>query len=75
MRILQLLLEHRAQYERDLDINAYDDVGCSALHMAVGRVFEVGVLLLIQTGANMDAKARKYPFASKAMSLMDQTSS
>ncbi|KAJ0419838.1 ankyrin repeat-containing domain protein [Aspergillus carlsbadensis] len=58
--VLQTLINHWAEHERDLyDIDAYDDHGWTPLHLAVERGFEEGVLLLIQSGADMRAKARK----------------
>ncbi|KAL2851596.1 ankyrin repeat-containing domain protein [Aspergillus pseudoustus] len=58
--VLQILVEHWAEHERDsYDIDAYDDHGWTPLHLAVERGFEEGVLLLIQFGADMNAKARK----------------
>ncbi|KAL2797533.1 ankyrin repeat-containing domain protein [Aspergillus keveii] len=58
--VLQTLIEYWAEHERDsYDIDAYDDHGWTPLHLAVERGFEEGVLLLIQSGADMCAKARK----------------
>jgi hypothetical protein len=58
--VLQTLIEHWAEHEREsYDIDAYDDHGWTPLHLAVERGFEEGVLLLIQSGADMCAKARK----------------
>ncbi|KAJ5086873.1 hypothetical protein NUU61_008180 [Penicillium alfredii] len=69
--VLQLLLEHWAKSERDLDINVYDEAGWTPLHMAVDRAFEPGVLLLIQHGADMDAKAQKCRYTGKVVPFMD----
>ncbi|KAL3467737.1 ankyrin repeat-containing domain protein [Aspergillus heterothallicus] len=58
--VLQILIEHWAENERhSYDLDAYDDHGWTPLHLAVERGFEEGVLLLIQYGADMNAKARK----------------
>jgi hypothetical protein len=58
--VLQTLIEYWAEHERDsYDIDAYDDHGWTPLHLAAERGFEEGVLLLIQSGADMCAKARK----------------
>ncbi|KAL2829150.1 ankyrin repeat-containing domain protein [Aspergillus cavernicola] len=60
LEVLRTLLEHWMEHERDsYDINAYDDHGWTPLHLAVERGFEEGVILLIQFGADMNAKARK----------------
>jgi hypothetical protein len=60
--ILRILLEHR---EQGLSIDGYDVAGWTPLHMAVDRDFEAGVVLLVQSGANLHSKARKCPFAGK----------
>lgn len=60
LEVLRTLLEHWSEYERgSCDINAHDNHGWTPLHLAVERGFEEGVLLLIQFGADMNAKARK----------------
>jgi Ankyrin repeats (3 copies)/Ankyrin repeats (many copies) len=66
LTILQLLLEHRAEYEQDLDIDSSDNTGWTALHMAIVRSFEPAVPLLIQLGANINAKAHKCPFQERS---------
>ncbi|KAL4780164.1 ankyrin repeat-containing domain protein [Aspergillus varians] len=60
LEVLRTLLEYWSEHERaSYDINAYDNYGWTPLHLAVERGFEEGVLLLIQRGADMNAKARK----------------
>ncbi|KAL4931920.1 ankyrin repeat-containing domain protein [Aspergillus undulatus] len=60
LEVLRTLLEHWSEHEQaSCDINAYDNHGWTPLHLAVERGFEDGVLLLIQWGADMNAKARK----------------
>ncbi|KAJ6127921.1 hypothetical protein N7471_009138 [Penicillium samsonianum] len=70
--ILQLLLEHRTKYERSLDLDVYDNTGWTPLHMAVDRAFEAGVLMLLQEGADINAKAHKCPYIGKVMPMMDR---
>ncbi|OKL55830.1 hypothetical protein UA08_08928 [Talaromyces atroroseus] len=65
LTILQLLLKHRSENEQALDIDAYDITGWTPLHMAIIRSFEPAVLLLIQLGADITAKAHKCPFQEK----------
>lgn len=60
--ILQMLLKHRDEYEPMLAIDSYDISGWTALHMAVIRGFESAMLLLMQLGADINAKAHKCPF-------------
>jgi hypothetical protein len=61
-RVLRILLEQR---EQGLSIDGYDVAGWTPLHMAVDRDFEAGMVLLVQSGANLHSKARKCPFAGK----------
>ena len=60
--MLQMLLKHRDQYEPMLAIDLYDNTGWTALHMAI---FEPAMLMLIQLGADINAKAHKCPFQTK----------
>ena len=55
--ILKILLEEK----QDMDIDAYDIAGWTALQMAIDRNFEAGAKILLQNGANVLAKARKCP--------------
>ncbi|KAK0635464.1 ankyrin repeat-containing domain protein [Bombardia bombarda] len=57
--VLRLLLTFYADrgWEHGLDI--MDDLGWTALHIAVEKGFEAGVEMLLQSGANLHAKARK----------------
>ncbi|KAL2863961.1 ankyrin repeat-containing domain protein [Aspergillus lucknowensis] len=62
LEVLRLLLDHWAAYERDwFDLDAYDRVGWTPLHLAVERGFEPGVLLLLERGADINAKAKRCP--------------
>jgi ankyrin repeat protein len=70
--ILQHLLDHRAKYERSLDLDAYDNAGWTPLHMSVDRAFEAGVLMLLQGGADVNAKAHKCPYTGNVVPLMDR---
>lgn len=63
--ILQILLKHRDQYEPMIAIDLYDNTGWTALHMAVVRGFEPAMLMLMQLGADINAKAHKCPFQKK----------
>ncbi|KAJ5511255.1 hypothetical protein N7453_003358 [Penicillium expansum] len=72
LEILQQLLEHRAKYERNLDIDVYDNSGWTPLHMSVDRAFEAGILMLLQEGADINAKAHKCPYTGKILPLMDR---
>lgn len=65
LSILQLLLKHRDEHEPMLAIDLYDNTGWTALHMAVVRGFEPAMLLLMQLGADINAKAHKCPFQKK----------
>jgi ankyrin repeat protein len=60
--MLQMLLKHRDEYEPMLAIDLYDNTGWTALHMAVFTGFEPAMLLLMQLGADINAKAHKCPF-------------
>lgn len=67
--VLQALLEHWGRHEkRDFDIDAYDNVGWTPLHLAVERRFEEGVRLLMKSGASIKAKA-KCPHTGNAMAF------
>ncbi|KAJ5817313.1 hypothetical protein N7447_009546 [Penicillium robsamsonii] len=70
--ILQQLLDHRAKYESSLDLDVYDNSGWTPLHMSVNRAFEAGILLLLQEGADIDAKAHKCPHTGKVVPLTDR---
>lgn len=65
LSILQLLLKHRDEYEPMLAIDMYDNTGWTPLHMAIVRAFEPAMLLLMQLGADINAKAQKCPFQKK----------
>lgn len=66
LRVLQALLEHWRAHEREwFSINAYDNVGWTPLHLAVERGFEEGVLLLMNCGADINAKAKRCPETGK----------
>ncbi|KAM3463705.1 hypothetical protein NHJ6243_003110 [Beauveria neobassiana] len=68
LEVLRTLLEHWNKYERDsFDIDAHDNVGWTPLHLAVERRFEAGVLLLMQVGANIKARAKMCPHTGKPM--------
>ncbi|KAJ5246840.1 ankyrin repeat-containing domain protein [Penicillium chermesinum] len=70
-KMLQLLLDHRAEHEPDLDIDTHDSHGWTALHMAIDRDFEDGMLLLLNLGADMNAKAGKCPNVSRVVAYLD----
>lgn len=57
--VLRILLAHG---EQGLSIDAYDVAGWTPLHIAAHRDFEAGMVLLLQSGANLHSKARKCPF-------------
>ncbi|KAL2837789.1 ankyrin repeat-containing domain protein [Aspergillus pseudoustus] len=63
LEVLRTLLDHWSEHERDwFDIDAYDMVGWTPLHLAVERGFEPVVLLLLQQGADINAKAKRCPY-------------
>ncbi|KAJ5971444.1 uncharacterized protein N7479_001362 [Penicillium vulpinum] len=70
--ILQQLLDHRDKYERSLDLDVYDNTGWTPLHMSVDRAFEAGILMLLQGGADINAKAKKCPHTGKVVPLTDR---
>ncbi|KAJ5520977.1 hypothetical protein N7463_001430 [Penicillium fimorum] len=70
--ILQQLLDHRAKYESSLDLDAYDNAGWTPLHISVYRAFEAGILMLLQEGADIDAKAQKCLYTGNVVPLMDR---
>ncbi|KAJ8062817.1 hypothetical protein OCU04_008075 [Sclerotinia nivalis] len=57
--VLRLLLSEYDKRDFEQGIDAYDDMGWTALHIAVEKGFEIGVQLLLGSGANLNAKARK----------------
>ncbi|TVY44276.1 Ankyrin repeat domain-containing protein [Lachnellula occidentalis] len=63
--ILKMLLERKQ--EQGLDVDAYDFSGWTPMHMAVYAEFEEGVKMLLECGANITFKARKCPYAEKAL--------
>lgn len=66
LEVLRTLLEHWNKQERNsFDIDAHDNVGWTPLHLAVERRFEAGVLLLMQNGANIKARAKLCPHTGK----------
>ncbi|TQV91955.1 hypothetical protein V2A60_005952 [Cordyceps javanica] len=66
LEVLRTLLEHWNKCERhSFDIDAHDNVGWTPLHLAVERRFEAGVLLLMQHGANIKARAKMCPHTGK----------
>ncbi|OAA82122.1 ankyrin repeat protein [Akanthomyces lecanii RCEF 1005] len=66
LEVLRTLLEHWNKNERNnFDIDAHDNVGWTPLHLAVERRFEAGVLLLMQNGANIKARAKLCPHTGK----------
>ncbi|KAJ5593403.1 hypothetical protein N7537_010307 [Penicillium hordei] len=71
LEILKQLLGHRAKYEPGLDIDVYDNYGWTPLHMSVDRAFEAGILMLLQEGADINAKAHKCPYTGTILPLMD----
>lgn len=71
LEILKQLLEHRANHEPDLDIDVYDNYSWTPLHMSVDRAFEAGILMLLQEGADINAKAHKCPYTGTILPLMD----
>lgn len=68
LEVLRALLEHWNKHERNsFDIDAHDNVGWTPLHLAVERRFEAGVSLLMQSGANIKARAKLCPHTGKPM--------
>lgn len=66
LEVLRALLEHWNRRERNtFGIDAHDNVGWTPLHLAVERRFEAGVLLLMQHGANIKARAKMCPHTGK----------
>ncbi|KAJ6006238.1 hypothetical protein N7451_004182 [Penicillium sp. IBT 35674x] len=72
IEILDVLLNHREQYEASFDIDTHDSTGWTPLHMAVHRAFEPGVTMLIQSGADINAKAGKCPYTGNVMPLLNR---
>ncbi|KAJ5939635.1 ankyrin repeat-containing domain protein [Penicillium verhagenii] len=70
--ILQLLLKYREESKMSLNLDTHDNTGWTPLHMAIIRDFEPGVLILIQAGADMNALAKKCPYAENFMSLLER---
>ncbi|KAI9662843.1 MAG: hypothetical protein M1821_007890 [Bathelium mastoideum] len=66
--VLRILLRHYSEYTPELNIDAYDLAGWTPLHIAVARNFELGVLMLLQCGANSNFKARKPPLTGNMIS-------
>jgi hypothetical protein len=60
-RILKILLEQHAKRPHEFDINAYDESGWTAIHMALSVGFEAGIPILLQYGASLEIKARRCP--------------
>ncbi|KAH8690748.1 ankyrin repeat-containing domain protein [Talaromyces proteolyticus] len=73
VRILVLLLNHRLEHEPSLVIDTYDKTGWTPLHMAIERGFEPGMVLLLQMGADINAKAHKCPYAGNVIGLLDRS--
>ncbi|XXG95604.1 hypothetical protein Hte_001872 [Hypoxylon texense] len=71
--ILGILLEKSAFHSADgsdkLDVDAYDDSGCTPLHMAIHQDSEVAVKMLLGAGASLNSKAQKCPFARRLVAL------
>ncbi|KAH7131773.1 ankyrin repeat-containing domain protein [Dactylonectria estremocensis] len=57
--VLWVLLEYYADRDWEHGIDAYDELGWTALHIAAEKDFEAGVVMLLQAGADLHAKARK----------------
>lgn len=57
--VLRDLLEACPERRQELDIDAYDASGKTPLHLAVEEGFELGVVILLRNGANINIKARK----------------
>lgn len=56
--LLRLLLEYYTQRDWEHGLDAYDELGWTALHIAV-EDFEGAVLVLLEASADLHAKARK----------------
>jgi hypothetical protein len=67
VRILALLLNHRLEHEPELAIDTYDKTGWTPLHMAIERGFEPCLVLLLEMGADINAKAHKCPYVGNVM--------
>nr|XP_036581785.1 tetratricopeptide ankyrin repeat and coiled-coil containing 1 [Colletotrichum truncatum]KAF6790228.1 tetratricopeptide ankyrin repeat and coiled-coil containing 1 [Colletotrichum truncatum] len=57
--VLKLLLEFYSQRNWEHGLDAYDELGWTALHIAVEKDFEPAVWMLLEAGADLHAKARK----------------
>ncbi|CAD6449304.1 662790a5-39fa-4bdd-8c9e-ddefc677aab1 [Sclerotinia trifoliorum] len=57
--VLRLLLSEYDKRDFEQGIDAYDDMGWTSLHIAIEKGFDVGVQLLLASGANLNAKASK----------------
>ncbi|KAM0143170.1 hypothetical protein ACHAP3_001301 [Botrytis cinerea] len=57
--VLRLLLWEYDKRDWEQGIDAYDDMGWTALHIAIEKGFEVGVQLLLASGADLNARAQK----------------
>ncbi|KAF4491482.1 Protein TANC1 [Colletotrichum fructicola Nara gc5] len=57
--VLRLLLEYYTQRNWEHGLDAYDELGWTSLHIAVEKDFESAVLVLLEAGADLHAKARK----------------
>ncbi|KAF7892005.1 hypothetical protein EAF00_008307 [Botryotinia globosa] len=49
----------RSALDWEQGIDAYDDMGWITLHVAIEKGFEVGIQLLLASGADLNAKAKK----------------
>ncbi|TGO67334.1 hypothetical protein BOTNAR_0044g00150 [Botryotinia narcissicola] len=57
--VLRLLLWEYDKRDWEQGIDAYDDMCWTALHIAIEKGFDVGVQLLLASGADLNAKAQK----------------
>lgn len=57
--VLRVLLEEYDKREWEQGIVTYDDMGWTALHIAIEKGFDAGVQLLLGSGADLNAQARK----------------
>ncbi|TGO15813.1 hypothetical protein BTUL_0035g00160 [Botrytis tulipae] len=57
--VLRLLLWEYDKRDWEQGIDAYDDMGWTALHIAIEKGFDIGVQLLLASGADLNAKAQK----------------